>query len=347
MLLFQVTARPSTGEEPHQHALRRLSLGEVPSTDTATAHGDQLPVWILLGAVAALLVAGTFMLLWGLVSGRSSEEAAPPKASRGKTGSDTSLFSSVAASTARGGRPSAGPAGRMSSARLKAGKRMSEVCRGRDSAREPRHSVMSRQSVGSVKSRALSAGGQRSQRGVPSGAAGEKLFVVSLETLVMNSEWGSFNLVDPTSDQQMRVSMVKGPNDTRCLRVFKSQSVQEPSIELRPTQMGGSPGDPADGNLEICGPGGEILGSLNLQSTGSFVVTARGKPQLLIEGSESSDLDLRICLPGGKLAATVACDDGPNTEAASVEFRIFEGSDSMLIVGTVMAVLLLCFDDDQ
>ncbi|CAK0799247.1 unnamed protein product [Prorocentrum cordatum] len=168
----------------------------------------------------------------------------------------------------------------MSSARLKAGKRMSEVCRGRDSAREPRHSVMSRQSVGSVKSRALSAGGQRSQRGVPSGAAGEKLFVVSLETLVMNSEWGSFNLVDPTSDQQMRVSMVKGPNDTRCLRVFKSQSVQEPSIELRPTQMGGSPGDPADGNLEICGPGGEILGSLNLQSTGSFVVTARGQPRL-------------------------------------------------------------------
>lgn len=333
---------------PHQRpALRRLSLAAKAASADAV-HGDQLSMWIILGAVAALLVAGTVMLLWGLVGGKSSEEPRfPLKASRGRPGSDTS---SVAASTARGGRPSAGPTGRMSSARLKAGKRMSEVCRGRDSARGP-GSVMSRpasrQSTCSVRSRPLSAGGQRSQRGLPARAAGEQLFVVSLETLVMNSEWGSFNLVDPTSDMQMRVSMVKGPNDTRCLRVFKGQSVQEPSIELRPAQMGGSPGDPADGNLEICGPNGEVLGALNLQSTGSFVVTARGKPQLLIEGSDSSDLDLRICLPGGKLAATVACDDGPNTEAASVEFRIFQGSDSMLIVGTVMAVLLLCFDDDQ
>jgi hypothetical protein len=329
---------------PHQPpALRRLSLAAKVASADAAPGLHQFPMWIILGAVAALLVAGTFMLLWGLVGGKSSEEAVPLKASRGRPRSDTS---SVAASTALGAHPDAW----MPSPRRKAGKRMSEVCRGRDSARGP-GSVMSRptsrQSTCSVRSRPLSAGGQRSQRGVPARAAGEQLFVVSLETLVMNSEWGSFNLVDPTSDMQMRVSMVKGPNDTRCLRVFKGQSVQEPSIELRPAQMGGSPGDPADGNLEICGPNGEVLGALNLQSTGSFVVTARGKPQLLIEGSDSSDLDLRICLPGGKLAATVACDDGPNTEAASVEFRIFPGSDSMLIVGTVMAVLLLCFDDDQ
>lgn len=331
-----------TAADMPEHSLRRpLSL----LAEASTIRGAGVmegPLLIVLLAVGILVLLAVFMMMWRSINKRS-EEAVPLKAARSAPGTDASLG---VASSYYGGAPSNASSRQaaghvnstMSTGRAKAGKRMSDMCRGRSDVSNSSLSARTNKSRGTA---SMGAGGKP-----PAATGGQQVFVVSLETLVMNSEWGSFGLTDPSSGTQLRVAMVKGPNESRCLRVFKGQSVREPSIELRPPQMGGAPGDAAEGNLEICGPGGEVVGALNLQPNGSFSVSVRGKPQLLIEGSQSSDLDLRICQPGGKLAGTVSCSDSAEVEAANVEFVIQPGIDSMLIVGTVMAVLLLCFDDE-
>mmetsp|Transcript_29053 Transcript_29053/g.77324 ORF Transcript_29053/g.77324 Transcript_29053/m.77324 type:complete len:480 (-) Transcript_29053:357-1796(-) len=179
----------------------------------------------------------------------------------------------------------------------------------------------------------------------PSPQAGDSRFTVPVDTLVNVAAQGGFDIKDVGSGLVLRVSLRRNDDGHRVLQTFQGL----PHVAQRPCMTVGPPkphssSDPD--SLVICGPNGLIFGNIILQCTGSFLVSAQGQPFLLIEGNEA-DLDLHIStIRDGRLVGAVCCNDANFSGQEHVEFRVMPGTDPVLVVSCIAAVLFLCGDDD-
>ncbi|CAK0886185.1 unnamed protein product [Prorocentrum cordatum] len=124
----------------------------------------------------------------------------------------------------------------------------------------------------------------------------------------------------------------------RVLEVFQGLGARTPCTTVGPPKPGSS-SDPD--SLDLRGPHG--LGNLTLQGNGSFLMSAQGQPLFVIEGNEA-DLDLRISARDGRLVGAVSCNDANFSGEEHVEFRVLAGTDPVMVVSCILAVLFLCGD---
>jgi len=173
---------------------------------------------------------------------------------------------------------------------------------------------------------------------------GDCRFLVPVDTLVEAADEGSFNITDQVSGLLLRVGIMNLQDGTKSLQIFVGKDAMTPCTTVRPVQ--GSP--EASHNMEIRGANGLHFGMLTLQPNGSFVVTtAEQQPLLVVEGNEAN-LDLRISARDGRLVAAVSCcESSPSKGVEHVEFRVFPGTDPLLVISCILSVLLLGGDDED
>jgi len=164
------------------------------------------------------------------------------------------------------------------------------------------------------------------------------LFTVPMEALLDTAGKSSFSIKDTFSSVVLRGLVSENPHNFRKVQLFLGDDATIPcaSMEQPP------PGSQAiPGSLELRGAKNIHLGSLILQSTGSFVLRAVGQPDLIFEGKEA-DLDLHVFSRDGGLKATVTCKDMYPGGPEQVEIHVLPGIDSVLIVACTLAILFLC-----
>jgi hypothetical protein len=164
------------------------------------------------------------------------------------------------------------------------------------------------------------------------------LFTVLMEALSDVAGKSSFSIKDTFSSAVLRGSVSQNPRGFRKVQLFLGEDAMIPCASVEPPP----PGSQAiPGSLELRGANNMHLGSLILQSTGSFVVRVPKQPDLIIEGQEA-DMDLRVCSRDGGLKATVTCKEIYPGGPEQVEIHVLPGIDSVLIVACTLAIMFLC-----
>jgi hypothetical protein len=174
-------------------------------------------------------------------------------------------------------------------------------------------------------------------------SAGDCRFTVPVDTLVEVAEQGSFDIKDIGSGLLLKVTMRRDDEGHRVLEMFQGVGARIPCTTVGPPKPG-SPSDPD--SLDLCGPHGKTFGNITLQGNGSFLVSAQGQPLFVVEGNEA-DLDLRISARDGRLVGAVSCNDANFSGEEHVEFRVLSGTDPVIVVSCILAVLFLCGDDEE
>lgn len=173
-------------------------------------------------------------------------------------------------------------------------------------------------------------------------SAGDCRFTVPVDTLVEVAETGSFDIKDVGSGLLLKVAL-RRDGGHKVLEMFQGVGATIPCTTVGPPKPG-SPSDPD--SLDLCGPHGKTFGNLTLQGNGSFLVSAQGQPLFVVEGNEA-DLDLRISAHDGRLVGAVSCNDANFSGEEHVEFRVLSGTDPVIVVSCILAVLFLCGDDEE
>lgn len=164
------------------------------------------------------------------------------------------------------------------------------------------------------------------------------LFTVLMEALSDVARKSSFSIRDKFSSAVLRGSVSQNSHGFRKVQLFLGEDAVIPCASVEPPP----PGSQAiPGSLELRGTDNMHLGSLMLQSTGSFVVRVPKQPDLIIEGKET-DVDLRVFSLDGRLKATVTCKEIYPGGPEQVEIHVLPGIDSVLIVACTLAILFLC-----
>jgi hypothetical protein len=170
--------------------------------------------------------------------------------------------------------------------------------------------------------------------------AGGSLFAVQVDAMadVNVTGKGSFVIRDTFSSLVLRAALPQSPDGSRKVQVFLGESATTPCAIVEPPP----PGSQAVPNsLDIRGDNNVHLGSLVLQSTGSFVIYAKPQPELVIEGSEA-DVDLNVFTRDRSPKATVSCRQSRPGGPEQVEIHVLPGTDSVLVVACILAILFLC-----
>jgi hypothetical protein len=191
-----------------------------------------------------------------------------------------------------------------------------------------------------VPSRACSTPKGSLRRLSPQEAAGQKsggtTFRAPVRTLLEVAEKGGLAITDTAGALTLRVVVPQSDNAASKIQLFLGEDLRSQcaSVESGPDC------------LNLYGPNWLHFGNLAPQRDGSFVVSAQAHPQLIIDGSEV-DMNLRITVQGGRLAAAVSCNsDHPNGEDEYLKISVLPGTDPVLIVACVFAILFLCGDID-
>jgi len=168
--------------------------------------------------------------------------------------------------------------------------------------------------------------------------AGGSFFTVPVDSLSdMNSTGkGSFIIKDSFSSSVLRAAVPQNPDGSRKVQIFMGEDATTPCASVEPPV-------PESQAMEIRGVNNVQLGSLTLQGTGSFVVHAQAQPELVINGNDV-DLDLHVFSRDGRPKATVTCKEGHPGGPEQIEIHVLPGTDSVLIVACVLAILFLCGD---
>jgi hypothetical protein len=167
---------------------------------------------------------------------------------------------------------------------------------------------------------------------------GGSLFTVAVDSLVDVTGKGSFLIKDSFTGSVLRAAVSQNLDGYRKVQVFLGEDAMTPCASVEPPP----PGSQAILNsLEIRGANSTHLGSLVLQSTGSFLVHAQGQPELVVEGNEA-DMDLHVFSRDGRPKATVSCKEGHPGGPEQVEIHVLPGTDPVLIVACTLAILFLC-----
>jgi hypothetical protein len=167
---------------------------------------------------------------------------------------------------------------------------------------------------------------------------GGSLFTVPVDSLVDVTGKGSFVIKDTFTSSVLKAAVSQNPDGSRKVQVFLGEDAMTPCASVQPPP----PGSQAILNsLEIRGANNVYLGSLVLQSTGSFLVRTQAQPELVIEGNEA-DLDLHVTSRDGRTKASVSCKERHPGGPEQVEIHVLPGTDSVLIVACTLAILFLC-----
>jgi len=169
---------------------------------------------------------------------------------------------------------------------------------------------------------------------------GGSLFTVQVDAMaeVNMTGKGSFVMKDTFSSLALRAALPQNPDGSRKVQVFLDEKATAPCaiVESPP------PGSQATPNsLDIRGDSNKHLGNLALQSNGSFVVCAHPQPELIIEGNEA-DVDLHVFTRDRCPKATVSCKQSHPGGPEQVEIHVLPGTDSVLIVACILAIIFLC-----
>jgi hypothetical protein len=166
--------------------------------------------------------------------------------------------------------------------------------------------------------------------------SGGSFFTVPVESLTdMNlTGKGSFIIKDTFSSSVLRAAVPQNTDGSRKVQIFMGEEATTPCAIVEPPV----PGSQA---MEIKGANNVHLGSLTLESTGSFVVHAQGQPELVIKGNDV-DLDLHMFSRDGRPKATVSCKEAHPSGPEQIEIHVLPGTDSVLIVACIVAILFLC-----
>jgi len=170
---------------------------------------------------------------------------------------------------------------------------------------------------------------------------GGSLFTVQVDAMaeVNMAGKGSFLIKDSFSGLVLKAALPQNPDGSRKVQVFLGESAITPCAIVEWPPKGAQAN-----SLEIRGDNNVHIGSLDLQSTGSFAVHAQPQPELIIEGNEA-DVDLHVFTRGDRQPkATVSCKESRPGGPEQVEIHVLPGTDSVLIVACVLAILFLCAD---
>jgi hypothetical protein len=172
----------------------------------------------------------------------------------------------------------------------------------------------------------------------PRSGTGGSFFTVPVDSMTdMNlTGKGSFIIKDTFSNSVLRAAVPQSPDGSRKVQVFLGEDSTTPCASVEPPA-------PESQAMEIRGVNNVHLGSLTLQSTGSFVVHAQAQPELVIKGNDV-DLDLHVFSRDGRPKATVSCKESHPSGPEQVEIHVLPGTDSVLIVACILAILFLCGD---
>jgi len=165
---------------------------------------------------------------------------------------------------------------------------------------------------------------------------GGSFFVVPVDSMTdMNLTGnGSFIVRDTFSPSVLRAAVPQSPDGSRQVQIFLGEDAVTPCASVAPPVPGSQ-------EMEIRGVNNVHLGTLSLQSTGSFVVHAQAQPELVIKGNDV-DLDLHVFSRDGRPKATVSCKESHPGGPEQVEIHVLPGTDSVLIVVCILAILFLC-----
>lgn len=169
--------------------------------------------------------------------------------------------------------------------------------------------------------------------------AGGSLFAVQVDAMadVNVTGKGSFVIRDTIGGLVLRAALPQSPDGSRKVQVFPGENAVAPCATVEPPPRGSQA---VSNSLDIRGDNGVHLGSLVLQSSGAFVVYAKPQPELVIEGSEA-DVDLHVFTRDRSPKATVSCRQSPPGGPEQVEIHVLPGTDPVLVVACVLAILFL------
>lgn len=177
--------------------------------------------------------------------------------------------------------------------------------------------------------------------------SGECRFKVLLQTLVENADQGRFEMTELNNGWLLNVALQKNSDHVRSLAISLGQDPQSPRLVVGP-QRAAAGGPRASGpcRWEMHGTSGQCLGFVTLQEDGSFLVSAVDKPLLVIEGKDAQ-MGLRVSMADARLVATVSYNDANKLSSDHVEFHVLPGTDPVFVVSCVLAVLLICVEDEH
>lgn len=179
-------------------------------------------------------------------------------------------------------------------------------------------------------------------RDAPGRGAGGHLFVLPVGALLDAAEGGSLNIGDAYSSMTLGAVASRGEDGARKLEIFSGQEAvrQCASVESPPPGSTASPD-----SYVLRGADGQRLGSLALQVDGSFAVSIREQPQLIIDGNET-DLNFRLSSrDGGGGLAKVSCREDIPGGPEHVAIQVMPGTDPVTIVTCTLAIFLLAGED--
>jgi len=166
---------------------------------------------------------------------------------------------------------------------------------------------------------------------------GGSLFTMPVDALVNVADTGSIIIKDTLSNLVLKAAVSQNPGSSRKVQVYLGENAITPLASVEPPPPGSQP---FFDSLVIRGANNVHLGSLVLQNSGSFVLHAHGQPELVIDGNEE-DLDLHVSSRDGCSKATVTCNDKLPGGLEQIEIRVLPGSDSVIIMACILAILFL------
>lgn len=130
---------------------------------------------------------------------------------------------------------------------------------------------------------------------------------------------------------------VRMNGDSRTLEISMPEALSAPRATITPVFARGATSCNA---LEIRGMRGAFYGTLEMRNAGACYVMKDGQAVLTIDG-EADSLQLSIKSTNGNQLASVWCSSDPFGNGDHVEIRVEPGTDTLLVISVVLAVLLL------
>lgn len=130
---------------------------------------------------------------------------------------------------------------------------------------------------------------------------------------------------------------VRMTGEERTLEITMPEALSAPRATIRPIFAPGATGCNA---LEIRGMRGAFYGTLEMRNAGACYVMKDGQAVLTVDG-EADSLQLSIKASSGHTLASVWCSNDPYGNGDFVEIRVEPGTDTLLVISVVLAVLLL------
>jgi len=165
----------------------------------------------------------------------------------------------------------------------------------------------------------------------------EARFVVPLRALSEVSSEGYFDIHDLFGNKLFWAA-VRQANGGRKLMISMAIPGSTPRASIGPGPGSGGKGD----ELELCGPGNQFFGTLQLQRNGTYSVIRGGQTVMVVAGNPKSPRpELEVLSADRQPLASITCTPESHDSVEYLEIRSRPNADAVLILCCVFAVVLL------